>query len=231
MTVSANTTCNGENLTTVTNAPAPAPIGDYVWKDTNDNGIQDDGPAGISGITVKLYTGDGTYIKEMLTDDNGYYLFDKLVPGDYYVKFIIPNGWEFTFRDMGADNIDSDAHRATEALPVGQTIKTTLDPGENDLTWDAGVDPVGIGDYVWWDVNRNGTQDDGEPGVPGVTVELYWGDNSTYIKEMTTDANGYYYFDNLMTPGSYYVRFILPPGWEGFTGMKTTGLSLRWEAA
>src|SRR5207249_438602 len=29
-----------------------------------------------------------------------------------------------------------------------------------------------LGDFVWYDINGNGIQDSGEPGVPGVTVQL-----------------------------------------------------------
>ncbi len=32
--------------------------------------------------------------------------------------------------------------------------------------------PAAIGDRVWFDTNRNGIQDAGETGVPGVTVTL-----------------------------------------------------------
>ena len=37
---------------------------------------------------------------------------------------------------------------------------TTLDPGENDPTWDAGMYVLAsLGDYVWYDVDQDGIQD------------------------------------------------------------------------
>ena len=53
-----------------------------------------------------------------------------------------------------------------------------------------------IGDYVWWDVNGNGVQDAGEPGIPGVDVTLFG------YPTNTTGAGGIYTFANL-PQGSY----------------------------
>ncbi|PKK84781.1 MAG: hypothetical protein CVT49_01105 [candidate division Zixibacteria bacterium HGW-Zixibacteria-1] len=112
-----------------------AAIGDFVWHDMNMNGIQDDGEPGVPGVTVNLYDCQDVLIGTMMTDANGYYLFDNLIPGDYYVEFILPNGYSFSPQDQGMDDaMDSDADVTT-----GKTICTNLEPGETDLTWDAGI--------------------------------------------------------------------------------------------
>ena len=54
-----------------------------------------------------------------------------------------------------------------------------------------------------------GIQDDGETGIPGVTVELYEC-NGELVDTATTDADGSYSFT--VAPGDYYVKFILPGG-------------------
>lgn len=59
-----------------------------------------------------------------------------------------------------------------------------------------------IGDFVWHDKNVNGIQDNGEPGIEGVVVELTYG--STTVTT-TTDANGYYEFTGLPN-GTYSVK-------------------------
>ena len=110
---------------------------------------------------------------------------------------------------------DSDADQTT-----GFTICTTLDPGEWDKSWDAGlieVKPntglISIGDFVWNDLDRDGLQDIDEPGIIDVKVELY-GYYKPKIKlaETATDIKGKYHFDNLPT-GKYRIKFIAPEGW------------------
>ena len=71
-----------------------------------------------------------------------------------------------------------------------------------------------LGDFVWNDLNGNGVQDSGEPGVPNVTVQLL-NCSGTMLAQTTTDAGGLYLFANL-SPGGYRVRFVPPVGY-GFT--------------
>lgn len=115
--------------------PELASIGDYVWLDVNEDGIQDGNEIGYSGATVRLYDCTEVLIATTLTDADGYYLFDDLIPGDYHVEFVLPEGYVFSPQDQGGDDaLDSDADMTT-----GVAICTTLDPGEHDPTWDAGI--------------------------------------------------------------------------------------------
>jgi hypothetical protein len=126
-----------------------ASLGDRVWWDYDHDGIQDDGELepGIEGIRVELWQCDGTAaFDSTLTDEDGYYLFDDLMPGAYYVKFILPEGHMFTQQDAGsADGLDSDANPTT-----GATICIILDSGEDDMTWDAGI-------YLKWRTGDSAT--------------------------------------------------------------------------
>ncbi len=115
--------------------PELACIGDYVWFDENENGIQDDGEMGVEGVEVWLQDCQGGTLNVMLTDADGYYMFCDLEPGNYNVHFELPMGYVFSPMNMGTDPAkDSDADPAT-----GTAVCTTLDPGENDMTWDAGI--------------------------------------------------------------------------------------------
>jgi SdrD B-like domain len=116
-------------------APPLASLGDFVWHDVNMNGIQDQGEAGIPGVTVNLYSCADVLLASTTTNASGYYLFPNLNPGDYYVVFVAPGGYVFSPQDQGADDaLDSDAD-----IVNGKTICTTLEAGENDMTWDAGL--------------------------------------------------------------------------------------------
>ncbi len=187
-----------------------ASIGDTVWEDLDEDGVQDAGEPGVQGVTVTLFDGAGTQVGQTTTDANGNYVFDNLTPGDYYVVLSnLPTGYVLSPQDQGGDDaLDSDAGAN------GQTVTTTLDPGENDLTWDAGIylPKASISDLVWEDLDEDGVQDAGEPGVQGLKVILH-DCTGTKIDSTTTDANGLYSFDNL-TPSDYYVSFSdLPAGY------------------
>jgi protocatechuate 3,4-dioxygenase beta subunit len=181
-------------------------LGDYVWEDMNGNGIQDDGNTGMPNVTVKLYLSGGTTpIATASTDASGLYSFTDLMPGDYYVEFVKPSGYYFSPQDQSSDDAkDSDADTTT-----GQTMVTTLESGENDMTWDAGLYQLAsLGDFVWRDLNANGIQDASESGIQGVTVNLYHSDG-TLVGTTTTNASGLYSFIGLM-PGDYYLVFTKP---------------------
>ena len=96
----------------------------------NANGIQELGESGIPDVTVNLYNATGVLIATTLTNATGYYYFSDLVPGDYYVEFILPPGYTFSPQDQGTDDVDSEAN-----ITTGETTITTLLPGENDITW------------------------------------------------------------------------------------------------
>ena len=152
----------------------PASLGDYVWYDADEDGVQDSGETGVSGVTVRLIDpATGDIIATTGTDTTGFYEFTGLAPGEYAVSFVLPSGYTFTSADAGAnDALDSDADVST-----GRTDAITLAAGEHNPTLDAGIfvddtQPASLGDYVWHDTNEDGVQDTGEPGISGVTVRL-----------------------------------------------------------
>lgn len=192
----------------------PAGLGDRVFFDMNNNGI-DDGEPGVPGITVTLFNSGGTAIATAITDQNGFYIFDNLNAGSYTVGFSgIPSSYVFTTRDQtaggGTDANDSDADPAT-----GRTGTVGLLAGDYNLDVDAGIRPIraSLGGLVWNDSNKNGVYEPGETLVNGVIVTLF--DAATNLPVGTpfiTGADGTYLFTNL-NAGNYYVRFTnIPSG-------------------
>ncbi|MEZ4913620.1 MAG: SdrD B-like domain-containing protein [Chitinophagales bacterium] len=110
-----------------------ASLGNYVWIDSNANGIQDAGEQGLNGVNVILTDAAGNFVASTTTANGGYYLFDNLAAGNYIVTFELPDGYNFTTMGGGDDqnNTDSNANTTT-----GQTAVINLSVGENDMTID-----------------------------------------------------------------------------------------------
>jgi hypothetical protein len=134
-------------------------IGNYVWYDQNNDGIQDANESGINGVKVTLYDGNNQMLDMMTTmvdpnDDklDGYYMFTNLAAGDYYLTFEYPLGYIVSPEDMGGDDeMDSDIHDSGQSQ-MAITSMITLESSEDDLTVDAGlfgqpVLPVRFGDF------------------------------------------------------------------------------------
>ncbi|MBO9626659.1 MAG: hypothetical protein J7484_09825, partial [Microbacterium sp.] len=126
-------------------------VGDYVWIDTDRDGVQDPGEKPAAGVEVKLLDGDGTVIATTKTDQNGFYVFTDLLPSTQYtIEFptkVVIGGVTYPLTSANAggdDGRDSDADpktgRVTFTTPA--TGSNSALPGEVDLpTLDAGFAP------------------------------------------------------------------------------------------
>ncbi|MBK8701075.1 MAG: T9SS type A sorting domain-containing protein [Saprospiraceae bacterium] len=206
-------------------------IGDYVWNDKNANGIQDGNESGVNNVKVYLYRSNGTLVDTMRTMSNpfmpakqGYYTFDFLTPGDYYVKFDVPAGYIKTPANKpGDDTKDSDVDGT---MGVNTTAIYTLSASERDFTVDFGIyEEASIGDYIWIDymnmetgTMNNAIQDPLDLGVNGILVTLFDATNNTVVNQMLTLNNpdngqpGWYLFDKLPS-ATYYIKVALPQGY------------------
>lgn len=137
-----NLTAGESDLTWDAGIVTSATIGDFVWLDTNKNGVQDSGEQGFGNVTVKLINvATGAVVATTTTNASGYYLFtdvnpvtDALAPIQYRIDFVLPAGYSVSPRNVGGNATDSDADPSN-----GRTTTTTLDPNEDDRTWDMGI--------------------------------------------------------------------------------------------
>ncbi|MBN2385369.1 hypothetical protein JXQ70_21040, partial [bacterium] len=110
-------------------------LGDWVWQDLDENGLQDVGEPGFAGIPVLLYDENMAFIGSVLTDSSGYYSFDSLAAGSYSVEFIAPKGYSLTLTAQGSDDtLDSDPDRV-----IGLAGPVVLADMEINLDIDAGI--------------------------------------------------------------------------------------------
>ena len=181
-------------------------IGDRVWYDTDGDGLQDAGEAGIPGVTLNLLVdndADGVYetvLATQVTDEAGGYLFENLNPGAYVVEVVVstvPAGYVQSGDPEGQSSLDN---RTTNAVVIG--------PGDVWVNADFGyvpdtADTVAIGDTVYFDVDGDGVEDAEDYGIAGVTLKLL-DSNDIVIATQVTDQNGNYLFDGLPA-GEYTV--------------------------
>ena len=194
----------------------PAAVGNYVWFDANKNGIQDADEYGVPGARISLVDAldrpvldaNGNPVKPVLSDENGLYKFENLLPnteGDkgsksYTVRLWPPDSYGVTVTNAGTDT-DKDSN--------GPVPKITLTEGQEDMSIDLGLVASGyIGDTIFWDIDNTGgfnpTEHDKE--LAGVIVKLTFKTPAGVEKTLTTttDANGRYSFEDL-APGDYTV--------------------------
>ena len=202
-----------------------ASISGHVWHDDDRDVIMDIRRGRDSGSDCHPdrygYFGN-TVLLTTVTDSEGRYNFPGLNPGTYSVEEVQPAGWISTGESVG-DVVSGDTPPAltpTGSLGPGPQsasnegiIVIPLDGGERGIEYNFGEDNGSIGDTVWHDLNGDGIEDPNEPGIPGVTVELYLDSNMNGVLDggdtpmgvKVTDSDGMYLFDGLPGgPGTNY---------------------------
>lgn len=223
-------------------------VGDFVWVDSNNDGIQDADEKGLAGVELQIVDSEGKPVKDIngeevknvTTAADGKYSFDNLPTlekGKHYtVKVVaVPTGYEPTKTGQGTEDNDSSKDSA-------ETYKDLSENGAKDDSLDFGFvetkpeapGSVSVGDFVWVDANENGIQDEDEEGLDGVTLKIVGPDgapvtdvNGNPVKDVTTRADGKYTFSDLpvLEDGQKYTVKIVevPEGYEPTkTGQGTT---------
>lgn len=214
---------------------------DATW--FNDSPVLD---KPFEGVTVRLLDADGNPVKDSSgaditakTDADGNYTFTRLPLGSYKVEVVAGeakvDGADVNLADYkqtygyGSSATREQAGQGKLVTPTAIEL-TAAAPNATEIDF-AFVKPVSVGNFVWFDANKDGIQDADEVGVAGVTVTLTDAAGNPVIdldgnpvKPVTTDANGKYEFTNLMpnvdrivaNPGeqSYKVTFTPPAGYS-----------------
>jgi len=179
-------------LSVPTTPPPLYCIGDYVWYDEDCNGCQDDGEIGVEGVEVMLYAGcpAGEMITSVMTTKDGYYEFCKLMPGDYSVQFVLPEGYEFSPQSATACGFDLDSNAGMDGFADCVTIVDA-----DDWTIDAGlcipVEEVvgcrftggGNDEFVNDDESVNVYTFGGQAGAPLASQPQPWGNWTHHQKD------------------------------------------------
>ncbi|GAB4043273.1 hypothetical protein GCM10028810_04960 [Spirosoma litoris] len=188
-------------------------LGDFVWKDNNDNGIQDTNEPGVAGVKVELFTvvsgvRSTSAASTTVTDANGHYSFPNLPEGDYQVRFSeIPASCSLTpHQNAGTNDAnDSDADPITGFSQVVHIDPSGTGLAVNNPTVDAGLqrlvyDPTG---YIY--CYKNNTI------LKGGKISVAGPGSTTIVLD---GSKGYYRFLTDGTPGSYTLTYSHPNGYS-----------------
>lgn len=224
-------------LATATRTPTPINVGNFVWDDIDHDGRQDAGEPGLAGVTVQLWNSAmNDLLDQAVTNANGSYTVTAPLPGNYRVRFLLPRSLDqFSPKDQagGDDQKDSDVNPSgsakgfTDVYVFGSNLIsiTSIDAGIIKFrtpTLTRTPTPINIGNFVWWDQNGNGQQDAGEPGLAGMTVQLWNSAKNNLIDTAVTSASGIYAVTAPL-PGNYRVRVLLPSGGAQFSPKDQAG--------
>jgi hypothetical protein len=210
-----------------------ASIGDRVWWDLDDDGVQDPGEPGLPGVvlTATPVAMDGLpivgdlLVRTVTTDSFGAYLFADMMAGSYLVQVEgtdLPPGFTPVYDLDGG--IFAPDHRWVGTVADGEARR--------DVDFAYGGSGR-IGDAVWFDQNGDGIRDTNEPGLAGVAVTVTWngidgveGGVDDHEFTTSTDAEGRYQVVDLPA-GLHTVRVeptSLPSGFTMQTGDPDTVL-------
>ncbi len=161
------------------------------------------------GTQVKWKFGAALYDGQFMSGGYGGLGVQLVHDGDHAGT---PETWSLQTNDHFVGGAGTGGDSYTGAWSKAATV--TPCPGPTTST---------VGDKVWSDLNGNGVQDAGEPGVPGVPAALT-DCLGNVIATTKTDGNGLYSF--VLGPGLYYVKVAfgpLPSGYTRFTKQYAQG--------
>lgn len=191
--------------------PAFGAIGGTVWSDDNGDGVQDDGELGLATVTVELYAdldpkgeldAAAQRVATTLTDAEGHYSFNDLLPGDYLVSVMaagsLPEDMDLTGGQDPFPVVLAEGQVFLEA-DIGYRTPPPKPPPPAEESLLAG--------RVYLDTNANGVQDGVDTGLQNVVIEVCTSCGCRQIA--TSDANGDW--AATAVPGEFTVTVCTPP--------------------
>jgi len=220
----------------------PASLEGKVFADLNEDCILDPEESPIERVRIELLNAQGQVVRTTLTNANGEYRFEGLVPGQYSVREIQPDGY-FQGGQMAPAGV---ADTSTVDLLANITLRSGQSLGELDF---CEVPPASISGYVFQDGEpietengqpplvlkglRDGIRNADDAPIGSVVLELRTrtgerlssrnalpGIYNTPTIRVLTDSKGFYEFKGLR-PGAYHIYQVQPEGY--FDGRDTAG--------
>ncbi|WP_127846289.1 T9SS type B sorting domain-containing protein, partial [Psychroflexus aestuariivivens] len=143
----------------------------HLYFDLNGNGIQNAGEPDMPNVDVEILDALGE-TQIVTTDGNG----------DW--NLLLPAGLTQADIDQNDPDFPNGATQTEGTDPTTFTLINGLDVQDINGFFESGE----LSGHLYFDVNGNGTQDNNEPDMPSVDVEITTSQNETFIT--TTDIDG-----------------------------------------
>jgi serine-aspartate repeat-containing protein C/D/E len=174
----------------------------------------------LQGVVIRLFDGGGNLVDETTTNIDGEYRFEQLLPGEYSLVEVTPEG----LLD-GPDRVGTIGGFSSGQLAGNDRISSILlGSGERGLNFDfCERAPVKIGGFVYHDHDNDGIRDPDEEGIGGVSVTVIPVATQAPQEAVTvvTSEDGMY-MTGMIAPGRYrIVEQQQPAGY--FDGLDAAG--------
>jgi protocatechuate 3,4-dioxygenase beta subunit len=165
-----------------------------VYNDLNGNGTMDPGDPPLAGWTINLLDSSGNLVATTTSAADGTYAFNNEPVQAYTIQEVVQSGWTIT---------QPTNPPGTYTLPPTSGSTTGLDFGDFQL--------VSVSGNVYNDLNGNGQQNTGEPGLQGWTVDVVDAGGNV-VASGVSDAKGNYTITGV-GPGSFTLQEVVQSGW------------------
>ncbi|NTU82397.1 MAG: hypothetical protein HGA45_23995, partial [Chloroflexales bacterium] len=194
-----------------------------VYNDTNRNGVDNAEPA-IVGQFVTVYSADDRVVNQLFTNDSGVATFSLLPFGLYRVEVTPPANTVISVPGpAAAGQVRPNPGLVFRVALAAPSVNFGV--GLRDVS--GGPDPLAPSGYrsldtrIWDDLDADGIQDAGEPGLTGLTVQLFDGATpvvtATEVPDLAGATGGRYIFEETApVTGTYTLRVVsgVPAGYS-----------------
>ena len=185
-----------------------ASISGRLAEDPTNTGVISNNNSPLSGYTVQAIDADNQVVQETVTDSQGNYTLCNLVPGTYYVRFLLDDRYIAT-PYMSEEDSSYNAIFMQEPT-FGETDAYVLYAGQQKVSVNGALFKAGIVDgYVLLNPAYDGLATN-NGGARNITVTLL--DESGYPWQDyaydVTDENGYFCIKGIL-PGNFSVKYSL----------------------
>ena len=182
------TLAEGQTAVCGIGASSMAVVSGYVWLDENGDGVRQDEEHGQAGCLIELVLRGGETMYQLVTGEDGNYVFGAVKPGEYNIRATTPDGLMFTqYTKYGGDKrsilTTEGVRKATKLVKL--SAGKVLDEQNIGLV-DQGVIQV----QCVLDANFNGLYDEGARPLADVKAELLKQGNGKTVVTKTSDENG-----------------------------------------